>query len=152
MSLLCLIRDPLVFWKLSLAPRELDEAVNAMLAVCGVPGKTVEVLLTNDEEMAGYNRRFMGCAGPTNILSLPVLPLPSRACQREDALETLILSPDAVWRESQLYGQDCAAYTLRLLAHGLVHLMGYEHGPLMERMCSLAEKAGAMSLHIKEGG
>ena len=39
-------------------------------------------------------------------------------------------------RATLLYGQDPEEHCLRLLAHGLGHLAGYDHGPEMDELCS----------------
>ena len=89
-------------------------------------GGEVRLLLVRDGEIAALNAVWLGCPGPTNILSFPD-GLPGSG--------DLALSLDALRRESRLYAQDEAAYARLLLAHGLAHLQGYEHGPEMENLC-----------------
>jgi probable rRNA maturation factor len=48
----------------------------------------------------------------------------------------LALSVDAVRREAWLYGRDPAEYCRRLLAHGLAHVLGYDHGPAMDALAA----------------
>ena len=48
----------------------------------------------------------------------------------------LRLNLDTLHRETLLYGQDPEEHCLRLLAHGLGHLAGYDHGPEMDELCS----------------
>lgn len=51
-------------------------------------------------------------------------------------LGSLVFSVDTLHRETLLYGQDPEEHCLRLLAHGLGHLAGYDHGPEMDELCS----------------
>jgi probable rRNA maturation factor len=92
------------------------------------PGNRGEVrlLLARDGEIASLNAAYLGCPGPTNILSFPD-GLPGSG--------DLALSLDALRRESRLYGQREDDYALLLLAHGLAHLQGHGHGPEMEDLC-----------------
>ena len=53
-------------------------------------------------------------------------------------LGSLALSPDTFVRECFLYGQEAEEHCLRLLAHGMAHLLGYDHGSEMDAI------AGAM--------
>ena len=79
----------------------------------------------------------MGCHGPTNVLSFP-LDESLAETGDDDApvqLGGLVLSVDALHREALLYGQDVREHCLRLLAHGLGHLAGYDHGPEMDGLC-----------------
>ena len=55
-----------------------------------------------------------------------------------DWLGDLVLSVDTLAREAFLYNQDRREYTVRLLAHGLLHLMGHDHGPEMDALTELA--------------
>lgn len=60
----------------------------------------------------------------------------------------LAMSPDTVCREAMLYGQKLEAHTMRLLAHGFAHLLGYEHGKAMDAAANGA--AAAVLAHFSE--
>jgi probable rRNA maturation factor len=125
-------------------------ALHNMLSCLGLSGAHVEIILTDDGESAQLNREFLGCYGPTNILSFPAAgpvaaprqePDSPPACRKDSShaeddtdLGVLALSTGAVHRESFLYGQPPHRHALRLLAHGLLHLAGYDHGPQMDDM------------------
>ena len=102
----------------------------------------LELVLARDEDVAELNSLHMGCAGPTNVLSFPNGPEESGEVRD---LGSLVLSVDAVRREALLYGQAPREHCLRLLAHGLAHLIGLDHGEEMDSLCRLmlAEAAGA---------
>ncbi len=129
---LILERDRLVAWKSPLAPQELQQAVERMLHACGQPAplRTVELSLVGDAAMEDANRRFLGCPGPTNVLSFPPADKESPLC--------LLINLDALERECLLYAQPRRTHLLRLLAHGLVHTLGHDHGPLMDALCDRA--------------
>lgn len=62
----------------------------------------------------------------------------------EDApchLGWLVLSLDTWRRECLLYGQAPVEHAMRLLAHGLGHLAGYDHGPEMDDFTDAALEA-----------
>ena len=94
---------------------------------------SVELTITHDAEIALYNERFLGCAGPTNILSFP------SECGGD--LGALLLSADTLERECFLYGQPLREHSIRLLAHGLGHLLGFDHGQEMDALCEKMERA-----------
>ncbi|MFV0420650.1 rRNA maturation RNase YbeY [Oleidesulfovibrio sp.] len=137
--------------------RQTCQAIQVMLECLGTPAASLELILTGDEEIARLNEEFLGCIGPTNILSFPSEEQESFATgstggatldsaaqkSNEHHIETqgkmletmppydmgvLALSTVAVVRESFLYGQRAEEHALRLIAHGLLHLAGYEHG------------------------
>jgi len=55
-------------------------------------------------------------------------------------LGTLVLSIDTLERECILYGQTPHKHATHLLAHGLVHLLGYDHGEEMQQLTELLER------------
>jgi probable rRNA maturation factor len=110
-------------------------ALAAMLEVLGAPEADLEVRLCGDAEIAALNREFLGLPGPTNVLSFP-----ADGAGGAD-LGSLVLSVDAVAREATLYGQDPVEHGLRLLAHGLAHLAGLDHGPEMDALAQAALEA-----------
>lgn len=107
----------------------------AMLEALGADdAKAPELLIADDRESARLNGRHLGLAGPTNILSFPG--------GEEGGPGSLVLSAPALRRECLLYGQDGEEHLVRLLAHGLVHLLGHDHGALMDALCDEAFAAG----------
>ncbi len=104
-------------------------------------GASVDLTITCDAEISAYNERFLGCAGPTNILSFPA---------GGDDLGSLVLSADTLLRECRLYGQPPREHSVRLLAHGLGHLLGFDHGPEMDGLCSIMEQAALASEQTNE--
>lgn len=151
-------------WMLPLAPGELRAVFAAMLDATGLAGCTVELDLVGDEEIARLNAAHLGCTGPTNILSFPaqdgepamppVLPEdgphdgPHNGADEGPPchLGWLVLSLDTWRRECLLYGQEPVEHALRLLAHGLGHLAGYDHGPEMDDFTEAAQEAGLAAL------
>ena len=112
--------------------------LRAMLRVAVGTGQApaVELVLMRDGEIAALNAAHLGCTGPTNILSFPDSAGGGR-------LGALALSVDTLRRECRLYGQPPAEYARRLLAHGLAHLCGYDHGPSMDAVCARLEAVAA---------
>lgn len=118
-------------WHLPFCKRELSQAIQQMFSVLQNRGQqypdSLELLLVRDGVMSVFNQQYMGCLGPTNILSFPA---------DNDFLGSLMLDVDAVYRECCLYAQKPGEHCLRLLAHGLAHLAGYDHGQEMDKICA----------------
>jgi probable rRNA maturation factor len=106
----------------------------------------LELALVSDAEMARLNELYLRCPGPTNILAFPSGEFSLRKAPRLKSLGWLALSPFTVRREAMLYAQNLQAYTLRLLAHGFAHLLGYEHGELMRVAGDKAARAAQSQL------
>lgn len=126
-------------WVLPLWRAEVEACAAAMLEAAGMPGVGVELLLAGDSELAELNQRHLGLCGPTNVLSFVDAEGEENEAGGEDenegeveSLGLAAVSVEAVQRESMLFGQDPLDHLARLLAHGLLHLMGHEHGEFME--------------------
>lgn len=154
--MLVLRRKPGVAWQLPLAPRQLQRCFAAMLQAVDLEDHAAELLVVTDGTMAAYNAAHMGCTGPTNILSFPA----ADSAQSEETgatphsvplLGSLILSAHTLQREALLYGQPVHEHCLRLLAHGLGHIAGYDHGPEMDAFCDEALTAALAALEDKAG-
>ncbi len=116
-----------------LTRRELTRLVADILGALGLRGSQLSLTLVDDAEIAGINLEFLGGDGPTNILSFPE---PNSA--HPAWLGALVLSVDTLARECFLYGQQPERHLARLLAHGILHLAGFDHGPEMDELTERA--------------
>jgi len=150
-----ILRETRLDPRFPLSRRELAALCALILDVLGLEGMPVTVKLVDDREIARLNHEFLGCEGPTNVLSFPAEEedgeddfLPEDDAEEVDGpddeldeaddaegepagLGELALSVDALARETDLYGQPPVAHLTRLLAHGFLHLAGYDHGEAM---------------------
>ncbi|KPK20599.1 MAG: hypothetical protein AMK69_23540 [Nitrospira bacterium SG8_3] len=86
----------------------------------------LSVLLTDDQHMAQLNRRFLRREGPTNVLAFPM----SNGNALDDdfgMLGDIVLSVDTAINESKALDEPLEETIYRLLLHGLLHLLGFDH-------------------------
>jgi len=122
-----ILRETRLDPRFPLSRRELVAFCEALLETLGLDGRPVTVKLVDDREIARLNSEFLGCYGPTNVLSFPAEDEGGER-DEEGALGEIALSVDALGRETDLYGQAPVEHLARLLAHGFLHLAGYDHG------------------------
>ena len=79
------------------------------------------ILLTDDDTVADLNLRFRGKSGPTNVLSFPAPE------NREGHLGDIALAHGVCAREAAEQGKPIAHHLQHLVAHGVLHLLGYDH-------------------------
>jgi probable rRNA maturation factor len=143
------IRETRLDPRFPLSRFELGGLAEVLLEALGLDGRTFELKLVDDREIARLNSEFLGCTGPTNILSFPAHEADEGANadgaggevgepSDQAFLGELALSVDTLSRETDLYGQAPLEHLARLLAHGLLHLAGFDHGEIMFDMTDAA--------------
>lgn len=139
---------------LSIGP--LRRLARLVLEAEGLPAETeVGVMFVSDEVMAEYNRRFLGREGPTDVLALPLNPpgahrrAPSAGAGAPYGLGDVFVAPGYVRRRAGELGVRPEDEMFLMVAHGLLHLIGYDHGTEAEaesmeaRERELLARAGA---------
>jgi probable rRNA maturation factor len=96
-------------------------AAEAVLLNEGADGEGVTLLLTDDQAVRELNARFRGKDAPTNVLSFPAPPNP------EKHLGDVALALGVCTREAAEQGKPLAHHLQHLVAHGVLHLLGYDH-------------------------
>jgi probable rRNA maturation factor len=97
------------------------EAALAVLSHEGRRGEGVTVLLADDAAVRELNARFRDKDQPTNVLSFPAAENPERH------LGDVALAYGVCAREAEAQGKPLARHLQHLVAHGVLHLLGYDH-------------------------
>lgn len=115
-------------------------AARAALAAAGAKAEgEIVVLLTNDAEVRDLNARFRGKDAPTNVLSFPA---PATA---PGALGDIALALGVCRAEAAQQGKTLTAHLRHLVAHGVLHLLGYDHQTDAEAEAMEAMERGVMA-------
>ncbi|MCS7198783.1 MAG: pyridoxine 5'-phosphate synthase [Caldimicrobium sp.] len=89
-------------------------------SILGLSGKTITIVITSDNKIREYNRRFLQRDYPTNVLAF-------REGDKGKYLGDVIISLERAKEEARVYELSFENYLLALMIHGLLHLMGYDH-------------------------
>lgn len=92
----------------------------------GFLDRELSVLLTDDSRISELNERYLGRAGPTNVLAFPMEGGPDPRVASE-MLGDVVVSVETALRESKEQGRTLEETIDRLLVHGILHLLGYDH-------------------------
>jgi probable rRNA maturation factor len=104
--------------------------LSMLLSESRADGARVSVLLCGDSRMRRLNREWRGRNRTTDVLSFPSEPDPPRPPRRlppDGFLGDLVISIPAATRQARRYGHGTGREVQILLAHGLLHLLGYDH-------------------------
>jgi probable rRNA maturation factor len=96
-------------------------AAASLAALPAPPAGDLVVLLTNDAEMRDLNARFRGKDQATNVLSFPAGDNP------HGHLGDVALALGICADEAKAQGKPLADHLRHLVAHGVLHLVGYDH-------------------------
>lgn len=87
----------------------------------GAGERDVTVLLTDDEAVRALNRDHRGQDKPTNVLAFPAAP------SAAPHLGDVALAYETCAREAAEQGKPLADHLKHLVAHGVLHLLGWDH-------------------------
>jgi probable rRNA maturation factor len=83
----------------------------------------VSLCLSDDAHLRELNARWRGPDKPTNVLSFPAAQRAGPASMLGD----IALAYETIAREAETSGVTLADHYRRLVAHGFLHLLGYDH-------------------------
>ena len=118
------------------------KVVQKVLDMEGCPyDAQVNLVLTDNEEIQRVNSEFREIAAPTDVLSFPMIPFETPAdyaIVEEDEsyfdldtdellLGDIMISVDKVFAQAEEYGHSVTREFCFLVAHSMLHLLGYDH-------------------------
>jgi probable rRNA maturation factor len=112
---------------------------NRMLAALGIADAELSVLLTDDATMRALNRDHRGKDRPTDVLAFPLDERGAREAHRRESggrelvLGDVVISLDTAARQARARRRDLFAEVRFLLAHGLLHLTGFDHATVRQK-------------------
>ena len=137
--------------------RLLASVTQAVLEREGVAGPLdLGIWITNEDELRALNRKFRAVDATTDVLSFgadgedaaPFVDAPDAARHLGD----VAISFPHVMRQAREYGHSEARELAYLLAHGILHLLGYDHEAAADAGEMRAREEAALGeLHITRG-
>jgi probable rRNA maturation factor len=99
------------------------------------PQAELAVLLVDPDTMAQLHKRWMDESGPTDVLSFPMdelRPTPHDEDPLPGLLGDVVLCPDVAREQARQAGHSFQDELRLLTTHGILHLLGYDHGEQSE--------------------
>ncbi|HEY4119749.1 MAG TPA: rRNA maturation RNase YbeY [Byssovorax sp.] len=98
-----------------------------MLRARGLTGVELSVALVDDATIRELNKKHRKKDKPTDVLSFPLLELAPPGDDARGALGDVIVSVPTARRQASRRRRPLLDELTMLLAHGLLHLLGYDH-------------------------
>lgn len=122
----------------------------------------VNLVITDNEEIKRVNTEFRNIQAPTDVLSFPMIPFETPAdysIVEEDEsyfdldtdellLGDIMISADKVFAQAEEYGHSVTREFCFLVAHSMLHLLGYDHmtpeeaSVMEQKQAAVLEKLG----------
>ena len=119
------------------AAKKLALSVDAMLEVLGLDAAEVSLALVGDGTIQGLNKTWRKKNKPTDVLSFPLLAIATREIVEAERavaatgarlmLGDVVLSVPTAGRQAKERGRALADELVTLAAHGVLHLLGFDH-------------------------
>ena len=123
----------------------LSELARSVLDSLGVtPLAELSILIADAEAMATLHEQWMDLPGPTDVMAFPMDTLPSGADSSPGQgpgappeagpalLGDIILCPEVAAAQAVTAGHSTDSELFLLATHGVLHLLGYDHGTIEE--------------------
>jgi probable rRNA maturation factor len=124
--------------------RSAKDIVEAAMKALGVRDSEVSILLTDDDGIRGLNKRYRNIDRPTDVLSFPM--------DDPYMLGDIVVSLESVSAQAVDYSVSFDEELSRLLVHGLLHLLGYDHVSGGRQAKKMKDKEGELLNGLKENG
>ncbi len=113
-------------------PARLKRDLTKMLALFGLADPEVSLSLVSDASIREINREWRKKDKPTDVLSFPQndLPIADLLLAGKTAallLGDIVISIETAERQAKKHKRPLADEITMLLAHGLLHLLGFDH-------------------------
>lgn len=111
--------------------RRIQRLADRMLVALGLESAELSVLLTDDARIRALNREHRHKDRPTDVLAFPLDEDAGSAGPR--LLGDIVISLDTAARQARGRRRELGDEVRFLLAHGLLHLVGYDHATPSEK-------------------
>ena len=106
-----------------------------MMVYLGCHDRELSVVFVHDDGMRSLNRAYRSKDRSTNVLAFPQCQTYPGEPQTQMLGDIVVSLPTAA-REAEELSQSLEERVVFLLAHGLLHLLGYDHeGSESQRLC-----------------
>jgi probable rRNA maturation factor len=114
-----------------LSKKLVRQMAEKMLSELGLEESELSIFLTNDDQIHSINLEHRGKDKPTDVLSFPqhefTAPEKPRGRVQLTLLGDVVISLDTAQRQARSRRRGLADEVRFLLAHGVLHLVGYDH-------------------------
>ena len=108
--------------RVALARQRVAELARAVLRAEGVRDATISIAFVRKAAIAAVNRRHLGHAGPTDVISFPLAAAAGAPLGGD-----VYIAPEVAARNAREHGVGVREELARLVVHSMLHVLGRDH-------------------------
>ena len=109
--------------RISIARARVAALAEGVLRREGVRDALLSIAFVSDRRIAALNRTHLGHAGPTDVISFGFAPVAARGVVVGD----VYIAPAVARRNAAAHGGGVREELMRLVVHGVLHVLGHDH-------------------------
>ena len=109
--------------RIPIARARVARLVEGVLGREGVRNALLSVSFVTERHIATLNRQHLGHAGPTDVISFGF----SRLSSRDAVIGDVYIAPGVARRNARVHGRGVREELMRLVVHGVLHVLGHDH-------------------------
>jgi rRNA maturation RNase YbeY len=109
--------------RIPVARERVQRVAESVLRAERVTDAIVSITFVSETEMASLNWRHLRHRGSTDVVSFGFVPI----ARGTTVVGDVYISPDVARRNAAVHGASVREELLRLVVHGVLHVLGYEH-------------------------
>ena len=109
--------------RVPLARKRVADIARAVLRAERSAPATLSITFVNNASIAALNRRYLGHRGSTDVISFALAPERPNARIGGD----IYIAPDVARRNAEAHGVSSREEVTRLVVHGVLHVLGFDH-------------------------
>ncbi len=106
----------------------------------------IDLLLTDDKLMREYNKKYRSIDSSTDVLSFSA-PEDEFVLPEEKIFGNIVISWEQLTDDAKEIGVDVGEMMARLIIHAVLHLSGYDHLEIHEKILMQKEETRLLSLY-----
>ncbi|MEP6622624.1 MAG: rRNA maturation RNase YbeY [bacterium] len=135
--------------RVPVARERVRRVAESVLRAEGIGAAEISIAFVSNTRMAALNWRHLQHRGPTDVISFGFAPVSKGA----DVTGDVYIAPDVARRNAHEHGSGVREELLRLVIHGVLHVLGHDHpvdearytSPMWQRQERLLRRAMALA-------
>ena len=127
---------------------EIIQLCEIILECSELKGKELSVFFCGEDKMAELNEGYRGKEGATDVLSFAQLDSAISAGD-DTILGDVVICRQRLEQQAEQYGTGLRGECARLVLHGILHLLGFDHEKTEEEAQEMVEEEQRIMPHLE---